>query len=77
MVHILKYQNPRPACLAARVHALEERMQRLQTAAPQQHMPADRRLVARDFGEGTIMARVDTLEQAVLALTRVQVGRRP
>ena len=59
------------------MRALEERMQRLQRVAPQQHMPPDRRLAARDYGEGSIMARVDTLEQAVLGLTRVQVRRPP
>lgn len=49
-------------------------MQRLQAGAPKEHMPPERRLVARDFGEGTIISRVDTLEQAVLVLTQVQVG---
>ena len=32
-----------------------------------------RRLAERDLGDGTIMSRVDTLEHAVAALTRVQV----
>ena len=34
-----------------------------------------RRLAERDLGDGTIMSRVDTLEHAVAALTRVQVHR--
>ena len=49
-------------------------MQRLQADAPQEHMPPERQRVAQDFREGTIISRVDTLEQAVLVLTRVQVG---
>ncbi len=35
-----------------------------------------RRLTDRDLGDGTIMSRVDTLEHAVAALTRVQVCSR-
>ena len=39
-------------------------------------MSCRRRLAERDLGDGTIMSRVDTLEHAVAALTRVQVSRR-
>lgn len=59
---------------AARVRTLEERMLQLQGLAPQELMPAGERLASREIGEGTVMARVDTLEQAVATLTRVQVS---
>ena len=37
-------------------------------------MPAGGRPGGQEFGDGTVIARVDTLEQAVIALTRVQVS---
>lgn len=55
------------------MRTLEERMLQLQGLASQELVPAGGRLASREFGEGTVMARVDTLEQAVATLTRVQV----
>ena len=59
---------------AARVRALEERMLQLQGLAQQGPMP-EGGSSGSHLGEGSVIVRVDNLEQAVLALTRVQVRR--
>ena len=64
-----------PGCLspAARVRALEDQIPQLQMSAQSASGQAQQALPTR-LGEGTLVQRVDVLEDAVDLLLRAQVG---